>query len=265
MPIVVDQMGRRVDIPESPQRIVSLVPSQTELLSYLGLDDQLVGITKFCVHPKPIFQTKTRVGGTKQYHFDKIRLLNPDLIIGNKEENDQAQIEALSKEYPVWMSDITSLEEALVMIGAIGDITKTASKAKQLVDTINIEFDALHNLKPTTGEVRVGYLIWKNPWMAAANNTFIHDILGRAGFTNAFSTHNRYPELSLEELHKADPQAVFLSSEPFPFKEQHLAEIQAVCPQAKVLLVDGELFSWYGNRLLKSASYFRELWKQLLF
>ena len=122
MKSVTDQMQREIKIPNSPQRIISLVPSQTELLFYLGLEKEVVGITKFCVHPREQFKSKTRVGGTKKYHFDRIKKLQPDLIIGNKEENDQTQIEQLAKEYPVWMSDIISFEDALDMIERIGKI-----------------------------------------------------------------------------------------------------------------------------------------------
>src|ERR1700741_3198050 len=107
----IDQTGRKISIPQIPQRIISLVPSQTELLFDLGLDKEVVGITKFCVHPPEWFQTKTRVGGTKQLKIDLIKQLQPDLIIANKEENVKEQIEELEKHFPVWISDVNNLED----------------------------------------------------------------------------------------------------------------------------------------------------------
>src|ERR1700741_1030662 len=115
-----DQMNREIELKGSPKRIISLVPSQTELLWHLGLREELVGITKFCVHPEEMFHTKPRVGGTKKFDLKKIAELKPDLIIGNKEENEQVQIEELMKQYPVWMSDITNLDQALDMISRVG-------------------------------------------------------------------------------------------------------------------------------------------------
>jgi ABC-type Fe3+-hydroxamate transport system substrate-binding protein len=120
MVVYIDQMGRKVELPDVPKRIISIVPSQTELLVDLGLAEELIGITKFCIHPKEIFRTKTRIGGTKMLNIEKIKKLKPDLIIGNKEENQQEQVEELMKHFPVWMSDISNLEESLDMIVKIG-------------------------------------------------------------------------------------------------------------------------------------------------
>jgi len=129
-------MGRKVDAPVHPQRIISLVPSQTELLFDLGLGDRVVGITKFCVHPEVWFRTKPRVGGTKKVDLEKVRKLEPDLIIGNKEENERADIDALAAEFPVWMSDVRHLESALDMIHRIGMITGTVDQAGEITDPI---------------------------------------------------------------------------------------------------------------------------------
>ena len=257
---VLDQMNREVNIPVLPKRIISLVPSQTELLFYLGLDEEVVGITKFCVHPEEKFRNKPRVGGTKKYNFEKIKSLQPDLIIGNKEENDQNQIEQLAEQFPVWMSDIFNLEDALEMINSLGIIVGKKSQAELLIEKILIQFDRLkHTINSQNHRPSVAYLIWKNPMMVAASQTFIHEMLKLAGFENIFSTQNRYPEITNEALAKAKPDVIFLSSEPFPFKEKHILEIQTVCPNSIVKLVDGEIFSWYGNRLLLAAQYFEKL------
>lgn len=252
-----DQMHRVIDVPVLPQRIISLVPSQTELLYDLGLGETVVGITKFCVHPEEWFRTKARVGGTKKVDLDKVRALQPDLIIGNKEENERADIEALEKEFPVWMSDINDLDSALDMIRRVGELTGTGPKADAFATDIATGFA---RLRPNSEGYSVAYLIWRSPWMAAGPNTFIDDMLQRCGYTNAFASRpERYPELTPAELAAADPDLILLSSEPYPFREKHIAELNIVVPGAPVRLVDGELFSWYGSRLLRSPAYFNGL------
>lgn len=249
-----DQMHRTVAAPALPQRIISLVPSQTELLHDLGLAERVVGITKFCVHPAAWFRTKARVGGTKQVDLGKVRALRPDLIIGNKEENTRTDIEALEQEFPVWMSDITELEGALDMIRRVGGLTGTGPKAEAMATEIAARFAAL---RPDPHGYSVAYLIWRKPWMAAGPGTFIDDMLRRCGLANAFAHRaERYPEVSAAELATADPDVIFLSSEPYPFGEQHIAELGMVLPGAPVRLVDGEPFSWYGSRLLQAPGYF---------
>jgi len=254
-----DQMGRQVAIPFPPQRIVSLVPSQTELLYDLGLGDRVVGITKFCVHPPEWFRSKTRVGGTKQIYFDRVAALRPDIIIGNKEENERAQIEQLARQYPVWMSDVRDLDSALQMIHDIGRITNSETESLAIAGNIQSGFDALAADVAAWPRLRAAYFIWREPWMAAGSDTFIDEMLRLAGFENVFGHWPRYPELSLEQLADAGPECVLLSSEPYPFKEKHLLEISRLCPNARVRLVDGELFSWYGSRLAQCTAYLAAL------
>lgn len=254
-------MERMIDIPFPPKRIISLVPSQTELLYDLGLEDRLVGLTKFCIHPIGLKSNKTIVGGTKNLDFNKIAALEPDLIIGNKEENQQDQVEQLMDRYPVWMSDINTLKDAIDMIIAIGRITNKEPTAKDMVDEIIDSFEDL----PTVAQPKsVAYLIWRKPYMVAAAGTFIDDMLQRAGFVNVFNKEERYPEKTAAEIALAQPAFIFLSSEPYPFKDQHIEELKRICPEATITLVDGELFSWYGSRLLLSASYFAKLQTQFL-
>lgn len=250
-------MGRTVGIPDSPQRIVSLVPSQTELLYDLGLGDRVVGITKFCVHPAHWLKEKRIVGGTKKFRFDAMDALQPDLIIGNKEENYQEGIEQLSSKYPVWMSDIFDFEDALEMIRSVAAICNKTAEGNVLADKI------ADGLKTVQGSDlgKTVYLIWKNPYMAAGGHTFIHKVLTLAGYSNC-AVGSRYPEVSESELIALNPDYVLLSSEPYPFKRQHIAEIQDLLPDAKVRLVDGEIFSWYGSRLLALPAYIKELQKE---
>jgi ABC-type Fe3+-hydroxamate transport system substrate-binding protein len=255
MPVFHDQLNRAVSLPAIPKRIISVVPSQTELLFYLGLDTEVIGITKFCVHPADKFKATTKVGGTKQLNIELIKSLKPDLIIANKEENERGQIEGLSELFPVWISDINNLVEALDMIHNIGLLVDRQSEAEVLFKAITAGFKSfpLPQLN-----LRVAYFIWSKPYMVAATNTYIDSLLQLCGFTNAFEAE-RYPEISLEKLVDAKPDVVFLSSEPYPFKQKHIEEFQKLLPQAKVLLVDGEMFSWYGSRLLQVPGYLNGL------
>lgn len=262
MRTVTDQMGRNVQVPQKPVRIVSLVPSQTELLYYLGLDTEVVGQTLFCIHPAQQHQSKPRIGGTKKLNLDKIRALNPDLIIGNKEENERSQIEQLEKEFPVWMSDITTLDDALVMMEKVGTLVNQHARAAELVHAIRTQFTTI---RQSSQVLHVLYLIWREPWMGAAHDTFIGNILQAAGWHNVLQApvYNRYPQLSAADVAALDPDVILLSSEPYPFKEQHIHELKMISPGSRILLADGELFSWYGNRLLHTASYLNSLRLQL--
>lgn len=256
--IITDQMGREIQLPQfPPQRIISLVPSQTEYLFDLGLEEEVVGITKFCVHPSEWFQRKVRVGGTKTLNLEKISDLKPDLMIGNKEENEQTQIEALAENYPVWLSDITTLPDALDMMLRVGALTGRSEKAQEIVDKISASFQVLQ--QSTTAPRRAAYFIWRKPYMVAANGTFIHEMMRMAGFENVFADLERYPEITLDILSAAQPACILLSSEPYPFAEKHIAVFQEACPSAHIRIVDGEMFSWYGSRLLYVPDYFRSL------
>jgi ABC-type Fe3+-hydroxamate transport system substrate-binding protein len=248
-----DQMGRRLSLGKVPERIISLVPSQTEFLIDIGLEQQLVGITKFCIHPEGLRKQKRVIGGTKNFHFDKIEALQPDLIIGNKEENYREGIERLSEQFPVWMSDIYDLENALEMMALLGEITDRSVVASEIISKIRSDFEREFPYKGTAI-----YLIWQEPMIAVGSNTFIDDLLQRAGFSNLISKE-RYPEITKEEILALKPDFLLLSSEPYPFGEKHLEEYQRMFPNAKVKMVDGEMFSWYGSRLVGAGEYFRTL------
>ena len=253
----IDQMQRTVEVSDAPKRIISLVPSQTELLYDLGLGERVVGITKFCIHPETWFKTKHRIGGTKKVDMDKIRALKPDLIIGNKEENDRKDIQTLEKEFPVWMSDVRDLRDAAHMIAAIGELAGTKEKANEILGGIAQAFDAL---QPQEEPLTVAYLIWQEPFMVAGHGTFVNDMLVRCGLINVFDEGDaRYPEITPQELAESDPEIILLSSEPYPFKEKHIADINMICPGTRVRIVDGEFFSWYGSRLLQAPGYFKGL------
>jgi len=257
MPQVIDQLHRAIAVLDRPHRVISLVPSQTELLHDLGLGDRVVGITKFCVHPEAWFRSKARVGGTKNVDIEKVRALRPDLIIGNKEENSQEDIEALEKEFPVWMSDVKTLVDAIEVIAAIGSLTGTQAKAHGIVEGVNRAFA---ELKRPASPLSAAYFIWRDPLMVAGGDTFISDMMQRAGFTNAFAHRKeRYAEITPAELATADPDVILLSSEPFPFAQKHIGQFNMICPGKPVHLVNGEMFSWYGSRLLLAPEYFATL------
>lgn len=253
---VTDQLGNRLDLTRPPERIVSLVPSQTELLADLGLDHQVIGVTKFCVHPHHWRREKKVVGGSRKFDVDMIIDLNPDLIIGNKEENDRTAIETLQKQFSVWMSDISTFDQAIDMIRSVAAITNTADKGQALADEIIRSFQAL---AAPRHPIRTLYFMWYHPWMAAGGNTFINTMMRTAGLVNVLQPDHRYPELSIDQITRLDPSLVLLSSEPFPFSQNHVDEIQGILPKAKVIVVDGEFFSWYGSRLRLAPAYFNSL------
>lgn len=255
--IFVDQIGHQINLETKPKCIISVVPSQTELLFDLGLENEVIGITKFCIHPNSWFKSKTRIGGTKTLDIKKIKQLKPDLIIANKEENTKEQIEELQKLFPVWTSDIRNLSESLEMIKQVGLITNTKEKADEIVATIEHDFDILSSIKKQPKTTL--YFIWRAPYMSVGENTFIHDVLNRAGFVNALDTKEYYPIVTPEQIKSINPQLILLSSEPYPFKERHIKEFKILSKNAQIILVDGELFSWYGSRLTKSVQYLIDL------
>jgi ABC-type Fe3+-hydroxamate transport system substrate-binding protein len=254
-----DHLQHTIHLQKIPQRIVSLVPSQTEFLIDLGLQAQVVGITKFCIHPQDFWKKTPKIGGTKQFHFDKIKDLAPDLIIGNKEENYEEGIRNLQKDYAVWCSDIVTLQDAYQTMLDIGEMTGKSQVATTIVDTIQAN---LATLQVPKYAAKVLYFIWQSPYMVAGQGTFINEMLQVAGFLNVVQG-NRYPVLSAEEIQALAPDYIFLSSEPYPFADKHIAAFKALCPQANVMVVDGELFSWYGSRLRYSAAYFKELQQKI--
>ncbi|HOZ52953.1 MAG TPA: helical backbone metal receptor [Chitinophagaceae bacterium] len=244
----------------STKRIISVVPSQTELLYDLGLNEEVVGITKFCIHPHEWYKSKKRIGGTKNLNIDLIHSLQPDLIIANKEENTKEQIEELQKQYPVYLSDIYNLDDALNMIKDIGKLVNKVAESESIVQSIQI---AKSNATFTKTNLKTLYLIWKDPYMVAGKTTFIDSMLTEAGFNNCVDK-SRYPILSMNDITELNPEVILLSSEPYPFKQKHIDEFQNILPSCKLFLVDGELFSWYGSRLCQSFEYFSKLNAQLV-
>ncbi len=247
-----DPHGHVIPLGRRPQRIVSTVPSQTELLAHLGLEDQLAGITAYCVHPQHLLKQKTVIGGTKDLQIERIRTLQPDLIIGNREENIKEQMELLAREFPVWISDVKTVDDALDMIVKVGKLTATEKRSCEIHQKIQAERNKLQPLPP----LKVAYFIWKEPYMLAGPDTFIGNILQECGLKNiAPAGKGRYPEISLEELQQLKPDLVLLSSEPWSFTAKDAHFMAGQIHKTLVKIVDGALFSWYGSRMQTCFKY----------
>ncbi len=260
-----DQLLTTHTFETSPKRIVSLVPSQTELLFELGLEEQIAGITKFCVHPFHFKSTKTIVGGTKTVKFDKIQALQPDIIIANKEENTQEMVDELRQICPVWVTDIITIEDNYQMITDFGKLFNKRVEAQKWLDKIDFAYRDFQQFMVDKEVQKVAYFIWANPYMVAGNNTFINEMLQLNKFENMYQNREeRYPEVIVQKMRiQGDPDLVLLSSEPFPFTDEHAFELGRFTHHAKTIFVDGEMFSWYGSRLLKAFHYFKQLHTKL--
>lgn len=235
-------------------KIVSLVPSITEALFDLGLtENEVIGRTKFCIHPKDKVKNVAIIGGTKNINIEKIKALNPDLILANKEENVKDQVETLMDDFKVMVTNVETIEDNYYLLKNLGKLFGKEERAQ----AFNLKiYDILHQAKLDT-PVKAAYLIWKNPYMTIGSDTFIHRILSELGFENIFKGQTRYPQITTEDL--ADADLIMLSSEPFPFKEKHIEELRVLYPDKKIMIVDGEAFSWYGTHIAKCERYFKEL------
>lgn len=235
-------------------KVISLVPSITEALFDLGLTEkEIIGRTKFCIHPAEKVKNVEIIGGTKNLNIEKIRSLHPDLILANKEENVKEQVESLMNDFKVTVYNTETIEDNYYLVKNLGLLFNKEERAQ----TFNLKIYDVLNQAKINSKVKAAYLIWKNPYMTVGSDTFIHNVLSEIGFENIFKNQTRYPEIKAEDLAEAD--VIMLSSEPFPFKEKHIAELKEVYPQKKIMIVDGEAFSWYGTHIAKCESYFREL------
>lgn len=235
-------------------KVISLVPSITETLFDLGLtSDEIIGRTKFCIHPQEFVNDVEIIGGTKNLNIEKIRALKPDLIIANKEENVKEQVEELMKDFKVLVTNVETLADNYDLIKQLGHLFGKDENAL----IFNLKTDEAFDIPKSEQSLKVAYLIWKDPYMTVGGDTFISRILEELGFQNLFKNQKRYPEIQLADVKQAD--LIFLSSEPFPFNEKHMAEIQDICVDQKIIIVDGEAFSWYGSHLAKCGKYYRNL------
>jgi ABC-type Fe3+-hydroxamate transport system substrate-binding protein len=201
-----------------------------------------VAITKFCIYPDEWYVLKPRIGGTKTPDIDKIRALKPDLIIGNKEENRQEDIAALGEFAPVWMSDVNSIQDMYSMLTSLGEILEMEEESLGWITRWKTYFDE----NKTKGQGKKAlYFIWKAPEMVVGKGTYIDAYMKAIGYANCVEM-GRYPMLS--DLDELNPDVVLLSTEPFPFKETDFGYFQERFPKARIELVSGEEYSWYGVR-----------------
>lgn len=255
-----DQIGRTLSFEKPPKRIVSLVPSQTELLYDLALESEIVGITKFCVQPYHFKSTKKIVGGTKKVDFEKIKALKPDFILCNKEENSYDFLMQLEAIAPTYFSDVATFEDTFKLITDVGQICGRRTESSNLINKINFKLNDFQNFMEDKPVRKAAYFIWANPWMVAGNDTFINEMMKLNKFTNIYENMSRYPKVEINRIrHEGDPDVVLLSSEPFPFKDEHAIEIGKFTNRTATVFADGEMFSWFGSRMLLAFDYFKQL------
>ncbi len=245
-------------------KIISLVPSQTELLYDLGLESSIVGITKFCIHPYHLKETKMIVGGTKNINLEKIKRLKPDIILCNKEENSKEIVDQCKQITKTHVSEIYDIQDSIDLIKTYGEFFFCKKEASKIIAEINFKWTGFKSFIADKETRKAAYFIWKNPWMVAANNTFINYLLELNNFDNIYKNKERYPEVEIKKMQlEGNPDLIFLSSEPYPFTEKHALELEEFIPNATILLVDGEMFSWYGSRLRYAFDYFIALQNRL--
>ncbi|QUG43399.1 ABC transporter substrate-binding protein [Psychrobacillus sp. INOP01] len=252
---VIDHLGRKVVLPKSPKRIISVCPAITETLFSLGLEKEVVGRTKYCIFPQDIIETVPIVGGTKEVNLSKVRELQPDLIFAEKEENTEEMVLELEKIAPVFVLEVKTIQDAFRFITTLGEVTETTENARPLLASCQKSFQSIESKE----NGKAAYVIWRKPYMVVGGTTYINDVLHVMGFQNPFTNEeSRYPVVTREQLANARLNKLFLASEPFPFQEKHLAEFQLFLPNTEIILVDGEMF-WYGSRMLVAGEYLTKL------
>ena len=250
---IIDHLGRTVVYEFPPKRIVTLCPGITETLFGIGLENEIVGRTRYCIYPEHAKDVPA-VAGTKDLKLDKIHELQPDLIIMEKEENTKEMVETLAEFYPVYVAEVQTIDEAYRMITDMGTLTDREKQAQSLHADIKQAFAEL----PTIPPARVAYVIWQKPYMVAGKTTYINTLLQELGFITPFAeSDDRYPVLTEEQFKEANLDLVLLSSEPYPFKEKQQLQFQEMLPDSNIQLIDGEMF-WYGVRMLEGAKYFKD-------
>jgi len=249
--VLTDQLNRVITIDNPIKSVISLVPSHTELLFDLGLKDLIKGRTKFCIHPSSEIHNVPIVGGTKNINHSIIRSINPDLIIANKEENRKEDVLNLAKEYPIWVSEIKTLQDSIEMIQQMGTLFNKQDQANSIQNETYLKTDTL-SFKPSK---KAAYLIWQDPFMTVGADTYIHNMMNHLGFENVFASFTRYPEVSADQILKANPDIILLSSEPFPFSEKHKDHYKTIFEGVEIEIVDGEVFSWFGSRIIHKNKF----------
>jgi len=204
------------------------------------------------------------IGGTKNINVEKIKKLKPDFILCNKEENSKEIVDQCKQIAKTHVSEIYTIPDSIDLIKTYGELFSCRAEASKIIEELNFKWSDFKSFITGKETKKVAYFIWKKPWMAAANNTFINHLLTLNKFDNIYKNKERYPEVDIRKIQlEGDPDLIFLSSEPYPFTKKHALEFEKFTPNTKILLVDGEFFSWYGSRLLKAFGYFKTLREQM--
>ncbi|MGD0205609.1 MAG: helical backbone metal receptor [Dehalococcoidia bacterium] len=256
---LVDALGRSLTIRRRPERIVSLVPSLTEALFTFGLEQEIVGVTRFCVEPRQGVADKTKVGGTKALDIAKIRALKPDLVVASAEENSPTDVAQLIDDgCPVFVTLATSVEGAIDLLRELATITGTTAAARPIIQGAKEALATMVAASADLERVRVFCPIWRNPYMTCGRTTYMGDVIAVCGGRNVFDGRKeRYPRLELVEMTALDPQVILLPSEPYRFTKRHkadftvFAEVTAV-KNGHIFLIDGKMLTWYGPRTARS-------------
>jgi ABC-type Fe3+-hydroxamate transport system substrate-binding protein len=248
-----------------PRRVVSLVPSLTEALFWLGLGDHLVGVSDWCVHPADAVAKLPRLGGTKTPAIARILALAPDLVIANQEENRRRDVEKLEAAgVSVWVTYPRSVRDGVALLRELAELGAASGAQTAQVDPIEAAVAAAEAARPAR-RTRVFCPIWKTPWMSVGGDTYAHDLLVLCGAENVFAERGdrRYPLVKLDEIVAAAPEVILLPDEPYAFGAREAAELAALDVPAsanrRIHLIDGTLVSWYGPRIQRAIETLRPL------
>lgn len=248
-----------------PRRVVSLVPSLTEALCWLGLSHHLVGVSDWCVHPADAVAKLPKLGGTKTPALAKIFELAPDLVIANQEENRRRDVEKLEAAgIPVWVTYPRSVRDGVALLRELAELGAVSAARAAQIAPIEAAVAAAETRLPAQ-RTRVFCPIWKAPWMSVGGDTYAHDLLTLCGGENVFADHGdrRYPLVKPEEIVAAAPEVILLPDEPYAFGPRETAELAAfdvpAAANGRVHLIDGTLVSWYGPRIQRAIETLRPL------
>jgi ABC-type Fe3+-hydroxamate transport system substrate-binding protein len=258
---ITDDLGFRLELKSPPRRIISLVPSWTETLFAMGLGNEVVGVTKFCVEPAAAVASVEKIGGTKNPDLRAIARLEPDFVIANAEENRREDVEKIREQgaavFTTYPKTIPGAVESILKLGtALGKESEANAMAREIVRNVS-------GIEASVGvwsklPFRVFCPIWKNPWMGFNADTYAHDVLRMLGFNNIFaSAGERYPTTTLAEAIERKPDIVLLPDEPYEFKDRDIEELKKVLPPGlarRVMIVSGRDLHWYGVHMVKGLT-----------
>ena len=256
---IVDALGRPFTVGEPPERILSLVPSLSEALFAFGLGERITGVTRFCVEPREGVAGKAKVGGTKTLDVAAVEALRPDLIIASAEENRAEDVHRLIEGgWPVFVTLPTTVRGAIDLLEQIAVLTDSIEAARPIIQDAEQALAGVRAANAGREPLRVFCPIWRNPYMTIGPDTYMHDVIAVSGGRNVFEGRpERYPRVELAEMAVLNPEVILLPSEPYRFRQRHLADFApfsdvAAVRRENILLVDGRMLSWYGPRIGRS-------------